>query len=350
MDSQVSFEHMENPCDVRKTCCGGCAQRHKPQMYLMLLFGAPFLVWLFQRGVDDERYGHQNEESNNEPTPQTLTAVDFQEGNGTNRCEPRMCNNHGCTQPQGGTCVCRCESGYFGEDCSTLARCRAPLANYSADTTLLCAKLPAWQAQNQQYRASASNCRIDPATGMMDCSFQATCSGGNVYTRSINEMTHNRIATYNCLEKCTGSLLVSCCNACQQAQQQAAGGHFIIGARLYHEVRCPQCANLQNMADAINCTFAHGHFSCASQGTCDIGVMVEEQHQSVQSSYDCAIYPCNNCLADERGDALRAACCASCLQHSCGPNSSSSGRVVCDGCDSTRSAVTAQTSAGSDLC
>jgi len=244
------------------------------------------------------------------------------------------CFSHGCTTYEDGNCICRCESGFSSEegDCSIPDQCSIPVENYASSSSIAsqCAVQSNWQLISERYVGDGADCSIDPATGVMFCERRTACADGRPYNRFVHDVTNHRIQTYHCVTECSGSLVSTCCDTCEQAKNDAANGQFKIGGQIIHEVRCPGCSDLQRNADAINCDFTHGGFNCESYDHCSTN-QSDVQVTTFHEDFNCTIYPCLNCLDEERGDELRAKCCADCLAILCDPTLNK--RIVCDGCE-----------------
>jgi hypothetical protein len=157
----------------------------------------------------------------------------------------------------------------------------------------------------------------------MVCGYATICFGGDDVTHYFKEVT--KTMTYDCKAKCQGTLFFSCCDECRRNEKAAQQGTFAPA----DVVRCPDCGadQQQAIADRLRCSLQQGRFVCEGQGNCSIGdpdIKVETE------AYTCNVIPCDDCLANQKGRQLQAACCSACLEEKCnGPQN----RTVCQGCD-----------------
>lgn len=154
------------------------------------------------------------------------------------------------------------------------------------------------------------NCVVDPTTKEMECARQTTCQGGHPYRHDVNVMV------YPCGSQCEGSLLIDCCQTCDQYKRSPR--QLGVG-----EVSCEGCEihKLTAAANSADCTFDGRRFDCHIHNECNVG---SPHYRNAK----CLIYPCDNCDHDS---VLKQKCCQECLQLLCDHGGQT--RLVCQGCE-----------------
>lgn len=202
------------------------------------------------------------------------------------------------------------------EDMPQLCQVGVEMYAYSPKVQALCKQQKKWEKLSKEVQREP--CIVNPVTKMMTCRRNFTCSGG---ARSRqNALYLSKTLTYDCGETCKGSLLINCCNTCQEAQRDPDS----MGVNV---IACEGCetSKLQDAAQEANCQMFNGAFKCGTHATCSTGDPSQTCHEQHN---DCDVYPCGACEHPQ----LKAQCCVDCLEKMCSATEPER-RMMCDGCE-----------------
>jgi len=168
------------------------------------------------------------------------------------------------------------------------------------------------------------NCEIDKVTKEMHCRMEAYCHGGHLRESDMDFLS------YPCGTHCKGSLLLDCCNKCQEYKSNPRS----LGV---NGIACTGCEpeNIAKAVDDANCFFNPNQFKCTTEDKCHLG-------SPSQFEKTCNIIPCDRCSSE----SLRGQCCQDCVNRQCHANIGAT-RLVCKGCDREASSTSSSSSSSS---